>query len=63
VNTDKLRELVDRIHEAESKIDTQGNLGNLVTALTNLVSQPQNPDYQTALAKSLKVTAQVGVFD
>lgn len=54
MNTDKLRELVDRIHEAESKIDTQGNLGNLVNALTNLVSQPQNAEFQTALSQALK---------
>ncbi|MES2435906.1 MAG: hypothetical protein V4586_19000 [Pseudomonadota bacterium] len=54
MNTDKLRELVDRVHEAESKIDTQGNLENLVTALVNLVSQPQNADYQTTLSQSLK---------
>ncbi len=54
MNTDKLRELVDRVREAESKIDTQSNLGNLVNALTNLVSQPQNPDYQTALSQALK---------
>ncbi|NTT87754.1 hypothetical protein [Tabrizicola fusiformis] len=54
MNTDKLRELVDRIHEAESKIDTQGNLSNLVNALNNLVSQPQNADYQTTLSQALK---------
>jgi hypothetical protein len=54
LNTDKLRELVDRLHEAETKIDTQGSLGNLVNSLTNLVSQPQNADYQTALSQALK---------
>lgn len=54
MNTDKLKELVDRIHEAESKIGTQGKLKQLAGALNNVVSQPQNPDHQNELAQKLR---------
>ena len=54
MNTDKLRELVDRVLEVEAKADTQTRLNQLATALANLSGTPQNAEYQTQLATSLK---------
>lgn len=51
MNTDKLKEIVDRIYDAESKITTQAKLQQLVAALQNVVNQPQNVDHQNALAQ------------
>jgi hypothetical protein len=58
VNTDKLRELVDRILEVEAKEDTQTRLSQLASALANLSATPQNSEYQTQLATSRKQFAQ-----
>jgi hypothetical protein len=54
LNTDKLRELVERILEVEAKADTQTRLNQLASALANLASTPQNADYQTQLSTALK---------
>ena len=52
MNTDKLREIIDRIVEAEDTFGTQGRLASLETALSRLVGQPQNPDYQNEVSTS-----------
>jgi hypothetical protein len=54
LNTDKLRELIERILEVEAKADTQTRLNHLASALANLAGTPQNADYQTQLATALK---------
>jgi len=54
LNTDKLRELVERILEVEAKADTQTRLNQLASALANLAGTPQNAEYQTQMATSLK---------
>lgn len=53
MNTDKLRELVERILEVEAKANTQTRLNQLANALANLSGTPQNIEYQTQLATAL----------
>lgn len=54
MNTDKLKELVDKIQEVESRVSTQAKLQQLSSSISQIVNQPQNPDFQNAMANSLK---------
>lgn len=57
LNTNKLRELVERILQVEAKANTQTALHQLANALASLASSPQNADYQTQLATAIKLFA------
>ncbi len=54
MNTNKLRELVERIIEVEAKTSTQVHLRQLASALSNLSGSPQNSDYQNQLSDAIK---------
>ncbi len=54
MNTGRLKELIEKILWIESEIGTQEKLQRLSSALGNVVNQPQNPQHQTELAKSLE---------
>lgn len=53
MNTGRLKELIERITVIESQVKTQIALQALGTELSNLVSQPQNPEHQNRTAIAL----------
>ncbi len=52
MNTGRLKELLELVDSAERLADTQSALQDLSNSLSNVVSQPQNPDLQTSLARA-----------
>ena len=54
LNTDKLRELVDRVIAVEAKVTSQTKLSELASALANLANSPQDSNYQTQLAAAVR---------
>ena len=50
MNTDKLKELIDKIRTEESRINTQQHLKSLGSVMHKLVNEPQSPEHQNALA-------------
>ncbi len=64
MNTDKLKELIDKIRTEESRINTQQHLQSLGSALQKLVNEPQSPEHQNALAKNQnRFRAAMGQFE
>lgn len=53
MNTDKLAEITLQIINSEKALNTKSVLETLAQSLTELASQPQNPEFQKAVSKNL----------
>lgn len=54
MNTSRLREIVDLLLELEQKFQIQAILNEANTALQNIISQPQNPDFQKQFSNCIE---------
>lgn len=53
MNASRLREIVDLLLELETRFQIQTRLNEANGAIQNMISQPQNPDFQTQFSSTL----------
>src|SRR5436190_761242 len=58
MTSQKLYEILKSLDELDKKLGLQSKLEAVATSLTNIVSQPAEPSYQSALASALAALEQ-----